>query len=452
MKSPLVSKNRAANELREQAHKLRSELMDPSTSFTAEEVEKRTADIRALEMRAQTAAEFTADAEIARQGGDEGLVRVDVNGAERTDFAGMKDANEQVRSVLVKAFPSIGSYMRAVAKGPANAKEAEALRTVDTMTRTITGSTNGGEFLLPLTQVPDIFSVSNAQPGIFQYARKYNVPGRSLRIPYLIQDEGTSVLNRPMAGKIANVTIVGEGATKPTREPVFGQRLLTMFKYAAVTQFGDEILGDDFTGELPSEVTAAVGGQVINKINEDITIDGSGSSQPLGAFNSANTALLSVNRAVAGTFTAPDAFQMYVQHTHGPNSVWMISRRVLPQLFAMQTTNNTMVTWISNLRDKPQMLLLGLPVIVTDLLPTLGLKGDVALVNADFYAMGLRQALTVESSIHYAFVNDVTTYRFVARGGGIPLPTSTYAYAVDGSGNKVDEHSPFVVLDVPASS
>ena len=447
MKTPLVSKNRAANELREQAHKLRSELMDPSASFTAEEVEKRTADIRALEMRAQTAAEFTADAEVARQGGDEGLVRVDVSGDERKEFASMKDANEQVRAVLAKSFPSIGAYLRAATRGPSNEKEAAALRSVDIMTRTITGSTNGGEYLLPLTQVPEIFSVSNAQPGLFQYARRYQVPGRSLRIPYLLQDEGTTVLNRPMAGKIANVTIVGEGATKPTREPSFGQRILTMYKYAAITEFGDEILGDDFTGELPAEVTAAVGGQTINKINEDITIDGTGTSMPLGAFNTNNTALLKVARNTASQFKAVDAFAMYERHTHGPNSVWMISRRVLAQLFAMQTTNNTMVTWIPNLRDKPTMTLLGLPVIVTDLLPTLGTEGDVALVNGDFYAMGLRQALTVESSIHYKFVNDITTYRFVARAGGIPLPTSTYAYAIDGSGNKVDEHSPFVVLD-----
>ena len=447
MKTPLVSKNRAANELREQAHKLRSELMDPSASFTAEEVEKRTADIRALDMRAQTAAEFTADAEVARQGGDEGLVRVDVSGDERKEFASMKDANEQVRAVLAKSFPSIGAYLRAATRGPSNEKEAAALRSVDIMTRTITGSTNGGEYLLPLTQVPEIFSVSNAQPGLFQYARRYQVPGRSLRIPYLLQDEGTTVLNRPMAGKIANVTIVGEGATKPTREPSFGQRILTMYKYAAITEFGDEILGDDFTGELPAEVTAAVGGQTINKINEDITIDGTGTSMPLGAFNTNNTALLKVARNTASQFKAVDAFAMYERHTHGPNSVWMISRRVLAQLFAMQTTNNTMVTWIPNLRDKPTMTLLGLPVIVTDLLPTLGTEGDVALVNGDFYAMGLRQALTVESSIHYKFVNDITTYRFVARAGGIPLPTSTYAYAIDGSGNKVDEHSPFVVLD-----
>lgn len=444
MKAPLVSKNRAANELREQAHKLRSELMDPSAVFTAEEVEKRTADIRALEMRAQSAAEFTPEAEIARQGGDAELTRFDVS--DKGEFRNMKDAKGEMRRDIIKVFGSIGSYIRAVSKGPANSSEAEALRKLDVQTRTITGSTNGGEYLLPLTQEPDIFSVANTQVGLFQYARKYNVPGRTLRIPYLIQDEGTAVLNRPMAGKIANVTIVGEGDLKPSREPSFGQRLLTMYKYAAITEFGDEILADDFTGELPSEVTTAVGGQIVNKMNEDITIDGSGTSQPLGALNVNNGALISVARDTAGAFLAPDAFEMYTKHTHGPNSVWMVSRGVLPQLFAMQTTNNTMVTWISNLRDKPQMLLLGIPVVVTDLLPALGTEGDVALVNGDFYAMGLRQALTVESSIHFKFTNDITTYRFVARGGGIPLPTSTYAYKVDGAGNKVNPHSPFVVL------
>jgi HK97 family phage major capsid protein len=368
-------------------------------------------------------------------------------GAERQGFRSMQDAQAEVRSVLVKAFPSMGSYIRAATRGPSNPREADALRQVDQFTRTITGSTNGGEYLLPLQQVPEIFSISNQQPGLFQLARRYSVNGRSLRIPYLVQDEGTTTLNRPMAGKIANVTIVGEGSTKPTREPTFAQRLLTMYKYAAITQFGDELLGDDFTGELPAEVTSAVGSQIINKLNEDITIDGTGSNEPLGAFNTNNTALIKVTRATASTFTAVDAFKMYQSHTHGANSVWMVTRNAMAQLFALQTTNNTMVTWIANLRDKPQMLLLGLPVIVTDLLPALGTEADICLVNPDFYAMGLRQALTVESSIHVAFVQDVTTYRFVARGGGIPLPTSTYAYKIDGSGNKVNPHSPFVVLD-----
>ena len=451
MNVPLVSKSRAAAELREQAHKLRAELADPTLTLTADEVAKRTDAIRALELRAQAAAEFTPDAEIDRQGGDAGLTRVDAGNADRADFETLKDRIDQARAIAAKHFRSMAHFIKATTRGPANGAEAEGLRKIDALTRTITGSTSGGEFLLPLTQVPEIFSVSNAQPGLLQYARRYNMPGRTLRIPYLIQDEGTTTLNRPMAGKIANVTIVGEGETKPEREPVFGQRLLTAYKYAAITEFGDEILADDFTGELPAEVVAAVGGQILNKLNEDITIDGTGSSQPLGAFHANNTARLAVNRTTANSFVAADAFRMYERHTLGTRSAWMVSRRVMAQLFALQATNNTMVTWISNLREAPQMLLLGLPVIVTDLLPTLGTAADVALVNPDFYAMALRQALTVESSIHVKFVQDITTYRFLARGGGIPLPTSTYAYKTV-AGVKVDPHSPFVVLDVPASS
>jgi len=181
-------------------------------------------------------------------------------------------------------------------------------------------------------------------------------------------------------------------------------------------------------------------------MNEDVTIDGGGTTAPLGALNSGNGSRLAVFRTNLNQITATDCFRMYARHTHGPNSRWFISRRAIEQLFALQTTNNTMVTWINNLRDKPQMVLLGLPVTVTDFLPAVGTTADISLVNPDFYAAGLRQALTVESSIHRKFEQDITVYRFVARGGGIPLPTSTYAYKM-AAGVKVDPHSPFVVLD-----
>lgn len=458
----LVTKNRAANELRAQADTLRAKLADPKTDMTVDEVTSTLENVRSLEMRAQAAAEFTPSAEIERQGGDE--LRAFRNGSgeevpeeERVHARKVrKNTAELIRSLgdeCVNVFGDYRSMMKvAVGRVPATAEQERFMGKLREQTRAITGDSNGGDYLLPLTQVQEIFSISNQQPGIMQSARTYNVPGRSLRIPYLIQDEGTTTLNRPMAGKIANVTIVGEGSTKPTRNPNFGQRLLTVYKYAAISQMGDEIISDDFTGELPTEVSNAVGQQAVNKVNEDCTIDGSGTSEPLGAFNAANTAMIKVNRATANTFVAADAFKMYERHTHGPSSHWMVSRRVLAQLFAMQTTNNTMVTWLRNLNDKPQMLLLGLPVVVSDLLAPLGTLADVVLVNGDFYALALRQALTIESSRDYAFVEDLTTYRFIVRAGGIPIPTSTYAYKINASGNKVDEHSPFVALDVPASS
>jgi uncharacterized protein YcbK (DUF882 family) len=115
MKNPLVSKNRAAAELREKANVLRAELSNPETVFTSEEVEKRVADIRAIEMRAAAAAEFTADAEVSRQGGDEGLTRVDRNG-QREEFAGMEGAHEKAAKIVKEGFRSMGSYVRAIAR------------------------------------------------------------------------------------------------------------------------------------------------------------------------------------------------------------------------------------------------------------------------------------------------------------------------------------------------
>jgi HK97 family phage major capsid protein len=128
--------------------------------------------------------------------------------------------------------------------------------------------------------------------------------------------------------------------------------------------------------------------------------------------------------------------------------VWLVSRRCVEQLFGMVLGSNTLVTYLPDLTGTPVMRLLGIPVMVTDLLPTLGSTGDIALVNPEFYAMAIRTQLTVESSIHVAFINDVTTFRFFARGGGIPIPDGTYAYKSNGSSSgKIDEHSPFVVLN-----
>ena len=301
-----------------------------------------------------------------------------------------------------------------------------------------------------MQQEPSIFEVKNLQDGMLQRARRYAARGRTLRIPYLQQTNAN--VSRPMAG-IADIQIVGEGSSIPVAEPAFGQRLITVYKYAAISQFGDETLADDFTGDLQPAVTAAVGGQLLNRINEDVTFDGTGTAMSLAAFNSNNTAVLYVIRQTGGTITTQDIFAMYASHTWGPESVWFCSRRTVEPLFGLVlTTGSTvtpLVTFLPDLRGQPIMRLLGTPVIVTDLLPTKGSTGDLCLGNPEFYAVAMRQDLTVDSSIHYAFANDLTTYRFIGRAGGIPIPTGYYSYkstVVGTSGTQIDPHSPFVVL------
>src|SRR5262245_6314353 len=461
----LATKNRKAQELRQQAIAIRDELLDASKPMTADEVRQKQDAMNALHARANVIAEFTADAEIDRQGGTGSEVTAVVGPENRSDTRlqtrkgrmKMQDRINDLAERIGGESQDVRHFLSVAVAGTnpiENDKQRKLVDEARVLTRAIIGTAgdvSGGEFVLPLTQVQSIFSLANIQQGLLQRARSYNVPGRTLRIPYLAQtDDGQSwtTNNRPMAGQIANVGIVGEGSTKPIRQPVFGQRLLTVFKYAAITQVSDELLSDDFTGELPTEFVNAVGQQALNAVNEDITISGSdvsGATTPAGALRPSSPYNIAVTRQTAGTITTQDLFAMYAQHTHGPNSVWLASRRTIQAIYALSLTAGSMVTFLRDLRGLPEMMILGYPLVLTDILNTLGTAGDLALVNPDFYAFALRQALTVESSRDFAFIQDLTTYRFVARAGGIPTNTGWYAYKY-GTTSGIDEHSPFVYL------
>lgn len=446
----LTSKNPKALELRAEADKQFARLTSDEV-LSGTQVKEISDNVRALRARADLIAEFTPDAEITRQGGDDDITKLSPERQDAATRRNYKQVMEGIRKRAVDVFGSVDALVRAVVQRTAEGEaQTKLVSDLATLTRTIVGTASdasGGEFLLPLQQVAEIFKYDQVQAGVLTYARRYNVAGRSLRIPYLKQSTtgASGVEWRPLAG-IAEVTIVGEGGTKPTREPTFGQRLLTVYKWAAYSEMGDEVMADDLTGELAPSVVEAVGGQVMNAMNDKMTFTGSGTSEPLGAFHANNAAMLTSPRAGANLIAAADVFNMFVRHTHGPRSRWFVSRRALAQLFTLQVGGNTIVTYLPNLNQSPSgILLLGLPVEVCDFLPALGTQSDLVLVNPDFYACAIRQVLTVQSSIHFKFNQDITAYRFFARGGGIPIPDGLFAYRSVGT-TLTDPHSPFVTL------
>lgn len=451
----LVSRNEQALALRAEADKLRAKMADPAERMTVDEVVKTKDDIVSLETRAAAVAEFTPEAEINRQGGDAEALRRAPGAEDPTNRT--SDATVRVRALRKegdKVFGNLGEFLKAIGTRtePVRLNEAQRayLERVKAETRTIVGAsgdTSGGEFLLPLQQVPEIFRAPNVLNGIIDAARRYNISGRTLRIPYVKQSEtaASGVAYRPLAGIVA-VSIVDEAATKPVLEPTFGQRLLTAYKWAGRSAIADETLGDDFTGDLPPVLIDQVGGEILNAINDSCTASGTGTGQPLGATHANNAAKLDTARAGANAIAAADIFKMYAFHTIGPKSRWLVSRSAFEKLLALTLGSNTLVSFLPNLRDNPSgFMLLGLPVFVSDSMPALGTVGDLCLVNPDYYAFAMRTQLTVESSIHAMFFQDVTAWRFYARAGGIPIPDGTYAYKATG-GTKLDPHSPFVRL------
>ena len=446
-----ISKNREANELYARARAKAATLADTSKEFTFEEIEAVDKEVKALNMRAQILAGQTADAEIENQGGTGDLVRVGSVEESDTTPLTLREQAQALRTKAIKAFGGMANYVRATSGYLQGAdltrKQAELMQEAAKLTRTIVGTTSdasGGEFLLPLEQENSIFMVDNLQAGLLQRARMYSMKGRTKRIPYLVQTDEN--LTRPLSG-ISAVGIIGEGSLKDTKEPVFAQRTLTAYKYAAISEFSDEMLEDDFTGDLDSTVVKAVGNEILNQLNFNVTISGTGSSQPQGALYTSQGALLKVTRQTQNRIKFADAVNMYTQHTHGPNSFWLISRAAIGELFQFELSTGSGSTFLQNLAMDPSKVpLLGYPIVVCDFLNALGTEGDFAIVNPDHYAAALRKQLTVESSIHEKFRYDITTYRFLARGGGICIPTAPYAYRSVASAN-VNEHSPFVVLD-----
>lgn len=448
----LKPKQRAGAELRAQAEAIRAELLDAAKEFTADEVKAKTEGMNALLARAAVAEGITPDAEIEDQGGD-ALIRAATpeNAEGRADERTTPEFQvryDRLRTAVRKHFGGVNGYIRAMAGQVEHLSAAQraVMQEAKTLTRSVivgaSGDASGGEFLLPLQQVESIFKVDNRVSGILAGARQYPVTGRTIRIPYVKQTAASNT--RPLSG-IAAVSIVDEGNTMPEAEPTFLQRLLTVYGYKAISKLGDETIADDMTGQLSPTVSDMVGGEVLNQMDFHCTYSGTGTAMPLGALHSNNAALLTVTRKTATQLSTDDIFAMYERHTHGPRSRWLISRRVLSKLMALTLGNNTLVTWLPNLQGKPGMSLLGYPVEICDFLPTFGSAKDIALVNPEFYAAAIRQQLTMESSIHVEFTKGLTTYRFIARGGGIPIPDGTYAYQSDGT-TKVDEHSPFVTL------
>jgi len=448
----LKQKSRAALDFRAKAEAIRAEILDETKTFTKDELEQKSNEMAALETRAALVAGFTPQNEIDDQGGDDALRRSNIENENADedvkDYAGQM---EQLSKKVRKTFGGPNAYLLALARrhvAPLNPEQEKIEKQVQALLHrsTIVGTASdasGGEFLLPLQQVAEIFSIENTQPGVLQFARQYPVSGRSLRIPYALQS--TVANTRPMAG-IAAVSIVDENGSIPEQEPAFGQRVLTVYNWKAYSEIGDETLTDDFTGQLAPTVQRMVGGQVMNEMNGYMTLDGTGSGQPTAALYTSNPAMIKVPRETANTITVNDIFIMFSKHTFTNNSRWLLNRTALPALLSLKLSGNTLVTFLTGLQGAPQMSLLGIPIVMSDFMNVVGSESDFALVNGDFYAAAIRQQLTVESSIHYKFKNDVTAYRFKARGGGIPIPLLPYAYKSTGSA-LIAAHSPFVTLD-----
>ncbi len=220
---------------------------------------------------------------------------------------------------------------------------------------------------------------------------------------------------------------LAEGGDMDTQKGLMRSMTLRAGKLGILTSATNELMADAqfFERELFGLVTKAIGWYL-----DTAFISGDGVAKPRGVLN--DPALIVVNKEVgqiADTIVWENLKKMYARlHPASlKNAVWVMNHMAKAQqlgLMQYATTadgsENVNGHWVPALRDDGSggFTILGIPVVFTEKMKTLGDQGDVMLVDFSQYIVGLRREMTFDKSGHYGFNKDETYFRAILRADG----------------------------------
>lgn len=254
-------------------------------------------------------------------------------------------------------------------------------------------------------------------------------PDAAITIPALDQSGANGVY----AG--VNVTWIGEGDEKPETEPNFREIKLEPHEVAAHTVITDKLLRN----------SAAAGALVMSLLRkaiiaseEDAFYTGNGVGRPLGIIG--HPATINVGRTGANGIVYADIVAMFARFKMGGRGAWIVSQTTLPQLMTLVDAGNNLV-WQPNAREGAPGTLLGMPVYINDQAPILGVVGDIALVDLDYYLIKDGSGISISMSEHVRFTRNQSIVKAFWNVDGQPWLTTPLLQR-DG----VSTVSPFVAL------
>ncbi len=328
-----------------------------------------------------------------------------------------------------------GEFLKAVADTKQGHRDSRLVKGTKTL---VEGSGVAGGYMVPAGFLAEVFAVEGANAVVEPRARVIEMAGRSISLPAL--DQTGTAANKPHFLGSLDMRWTAEGAAKPEAEPQFKQIELVPHKIAGYCEVSDELMED--SNPSVNAYLSGLFGEGLAWFKDRAYIQGDGVGKPLGIIGAPGT--FTQVRAAAANFGFVDAVNMMTHHW-GKNAVWLMHQSVMPELYTMVDPGNNML-YVTNAPGRAPQQLLGYPVIFTEHNATLGTTGDVLLVSLDKYLIGKRKGITVETSGHVKFREDITAFRFYARTDG-QLGNQATIMLADGA----TQVSPAVELDAATS-
>lgn len=280
------------------------------------------------------------------------------------------------------------------------------------------GSGPDGGFAVPEQFASEITSTALEEQSLLAMADETPVSGNSMTFP---KDETT-----PWGSTGIIATWDGEGDTASQKKPILGKSRLELHKLRVLVPATDELLAD--SAAMSAHLTKKMGEAVLWKSNDAI-INGTGAGMPLGILAAGSLVVQAKETSqTADTINATNVAKMYGRCIKGAgaNLVWLINPDAYAQLIVMTIGDQPIFTApVQGMRNAPDGLLLGRPVVLTDACDTVGDQGDIILANmAGYRAITKAGGAEFSQSMHLWFDQDVQAFKLVFRMDGQPALAS----------------------------
>lgn len=343
-----------------------------------------------------------------------------------------------------REFENLGQFMHAVRFSPndqrLNFVEGAGSNGQDELSAEMRmDNQTAGGFMVPPQLRQIIMSVPAQEALVRPRAQVIDAgdpPDAGVSMPALDQT-GTNPSN--MFGGI-QVSWIAEGEEKPETDAKLREISLVPKEVAGFVTVTDKLLRNWRASSAFIENLLRGG---VNAAEDYAFVRGDGVARPLGVINAGATKW--INRATSNLVTYPDLVAMVARllMRGGTSPVWSMPQSVLPQLALMVDPEGHYI-WQANAKDGFAGQLLGYPVRWNNRQPSLGSKGDVLLVDWNYYLIKDGSGPFVAASEHVKFTSNKTVIKIFWNVDGAPWLTAPIK---EENGYDV---SPFVGLDVPA--
>jgi HK97 family phage major capsid protein len=280
-----------------------------------------------------------------------------------------------------------------------------------------------GAWLIPEQFIPQLMAIAGQNDVLYGSTMVIPVDGGEVVIPALDPSTAYSEGQSAYYGGVT-VTWGSDDDAAISTEPKFKQVRLKTNALKAFTRVKNALMM-----RSAISIDAVVGnllGGAIGRARDYAILRGTGQGQPLGTLNSPATIDQGGSAIDFATLTA---MEDNVIPERDANYIWVVHTKKRSAIWTLQQTNNTLVTYLPDLRGKPQQVLLGRNVKYTDKTPFA--SGDVSntvnLIDPSMIVCAEFQGIALAVSDQARFEQDETVIRAIMSMDAQPWLTNKVA-------------------------